>query len=159
MSCRPSTIRSYLRAQFARVNGSSRMNCCQAARGRVGEVVRAVGDRFRPPSEEVNERAWRGEGWPVSLLCSRNARPLKGLVGRAQLETKRATLYRGKCELGGAIGDCGRPGLLGNETLPPRHARCTTRHRDRFAPAPGETVRIRLGCLRSREWRDASPFI
>jgi hypothetical protein len=25
-----------------------------------------------------------GEGWPVSLLCSRNARPQKGLVGRAQ---------------------------------------------------------------------------
>jgi len=33
-----------------------------------------------------------GEGWPVSLLCSRNARPQKALVGRAQLETNRATL-------------------------------------------------------------------
>ena len=33
-----------------------------------------------------------GEGWPVSLLCSRNARPEKALVGRAQSETDRATL-------------------------------------------------------------------
>ena len=33
-----------------------------------------------------------GEGWPVSLLCSRNARPGKALVGRAQSETNRAAL-------------------------------------------------------------------
>jgi hypothetical protein len=32
-----------------------------------------------------------GEGWPVSLLCSRNARPEKALVGRAQSETNRVT--------------------------------------------------------------------
>ena len=31
----------------------------------------------------------RRKGWPASLLCSRNARPRKGLVGRAQLETNR----------------------------------------------------------------------
>jgi hypothetical protein len=31
-------------------------------------------------------------GWPVSLLCSRNARPQKALVGRAQWEAKQATL-------------------------------------------------------------------
>ena len=30
------------------------------------------------------------EGRPARLLCSRNARPEKGLVGRAQSETKRA---------------------------------------------------------------------
>ena len=32
-----------------------------------------------------------GEEWPVSLLCSRNARPEKALVGRAQSETNRVT--------------------------------------------------------------------
>ncbi len=41
-------------------------------------------------------RGWtrkRGEGgWPVDLLCSRNARPKKALVRRAQWETKQATL-------------------------------------------------------------------
>jgi len=31
-------------------------------------------------------------GWPVDLLCSRNARPQKALVGRAQWELKQATL-------------------------------------------------------------------
>jgi hypothetical protein len=31
-------------------------------------------------------------GWPVSLLCSRNARPQKALVGRAQWATNQATL-------------------------------------------------------------------
>ena len=45
-----------------------------------------------------------GEGWPVSLLCSRNARPRKGLVGRAQLETKRTTPLKGvACKLGGTV--------------------------------------------------------
>src|SRR5437870_3868513 len=32
------------------------------------------------------------EGGLISLLCSRNARPRKGLVGRAQWETDQATL-------------------------------------------------------------------
>ena len=31
----------------------------------------------------------------VGLLCSRNARPQKALVGRAQWEPKQATLLRG----------------------------------------------------------------
>ncbi len=31
-------------------------------------------------------------GWPVDLLCSRNARPEKVLVGRVQWEIKQATL-------------------------------------------------------------------
>ena len=31
-------------------------------------------------------------GWPVNLLCSRNARPRKALVGRAQGEIKQITL-------------------------------------------------------------------
>jgi hypothetical protein len=34
----------------------------------------------------------RTGGWPVDLLCSRNARPEKALVGRAQWEAKQATL-------------------------------------------------------------------
>ena len=85
------------------------------ARSECARSMRAVGDRFRLPSWRRYERAWRehyyagpvadqpsrlrtppgvgGEGWPVSLLCSRNARPRKGLVGRAQLETNRPTLY------------------------------------------------------------------
>src|SRR6266850_3099854 len=32
-----------------------------------------------------------GVGWPAGLLCSRNARPRKALVGRAQWETKQTT--------------------------------------------------------------------
>ena len=39
------------------------------------------------------ERAVKGgAGQPVGLLCSRNARPKKALVGRAQWETKQAAL-------------------------------------------------------------------
>ena len=34
----------------------------------------------------------RAGGWSIDLLCSRNARPEKALVGRAQWEPKRATL-------------------------------------------------------------------
>ena len=34
----------------------------------------------------------RAGGWPVDLLCSRNARPEKALVGRAQGEPKQTTL-------------------------------------------------------------------
>jgi hypothetical protein len=41
-------------------------------------------------------------GWPVDLPCSRNARPKKALVERAQWETKQATLPEEKTsELGG----------------------------------------------------------
>jgi len=29
---------------------------------------------------------FQGKGWPVSLLCSRDARPQKALFGRAQLK-------------------------------------------------------------------------
>ena len=46
----------------------------------------------------------------------------------------------------------------GNGTPPPRHAPSTGQHQDRFARVPGKTIRIRLGCLRSREWRGASPY-
>jgi hypothetical protein len=47
-----------------------------------------------------------GEGWPVSLPCSRNAHPRKGLVGRAQLKTNRATLYmETRASLVGALAD------------------------------------------------------
>src|SRR5262245_35454319 len=38
------------------------------------------------------------EGWPISLLCARNARPKKALVGRAQSETNRPTHYIYGCE-------------------------------------------------------------
>ena len=38
------------------------------------------------------------DGWPADLLCSRNARPEKALVGRAQWEIN-------------------RPPVLGNESL------------------------------------------
>ena len=48
---------------------------------------------------ELNHHGMRGGprkkgegGWPVDLLCSRNARPQKALVRRAQWETKQATL-------------------------------------------------------------------
>ena len=34
----------------------------------------------------------RAGGWSVDLLCSRNARPEKALVGRAQWETKQTAL-------------------------------------------------------------------
>ncbi|MEK7763589.1 MAG: hypothetical protein AAB433_18590, partial [Nitrospirota bacterium] len=40
---------------------------------------------------------------PVSPLCSRNARPRKGLVGRAQWETRRAILETYMSKLGRTI--------------------------------------------------------
>ena len=39
----------------------------------------------RPPPKEIDKKEWKNRGgWPDDLLCSRNARPEKALVGRAQ---------------------------------------------------------------------------
>ena len=87
----------------------------EGARSECAPSMRAVGDQFRPPSWKGYEQAWMEhsyagpvadqpsrlrttpgvgrERWSVSLLCSRNARPRKGLVGRAQLETNRPAFY------------------------------------------------------------------
>ncbi len=43
-----------------------------------------VGEKFQSGREKF-QRDW--EGGLIGLLCSRNARPRKGLVGRAQWET------------------------------------------------------------------------
>ena len=150
ISYRPSTIRSYLRALFAWVNGSSRMNGCQAAGGWVGEIVRAVGDQFRPPS--CGEEA-RMAGQLAWSLCSRNAQPRKALVRRAQWRPHQPPRQE---SIGGSIRSGNWIGFARNGTPPPRHAPHTAQHRGRFAPALGETARIRLGCLQSTGWRDAS---
>ena len=57
------------------------------------QSVKRAGPVADQPSRLRTPPGVGGEGWPVSLLCSRNARPRKGLVGRAQLETNRPTLY------------------------------------------------------------------
>ena len=51
------------------------------------------GDEFRQ-GMRGGTRKKGGEGGLLGLLCSRNARPKKGLVRRAQWETKQATPLR-----------------------------------------------------------------
>jgi hypothetical protein len=58
-----------------------------------GPSLRAVKDNLATPllnDEGVNGNTSSASG----LLCSRNARPQKALVGRAQRETEQATLSR-----------------------------------------------------------------
>jgi hypothetical protein len=46
------------------------------------------------------------QGSPIGPLCSRNARPQKALVGRAQWETNRATLLEESTSKLGGIFIC-----------------------------------------------------
>ena len=68
-----------------RVEENSEVQRMGERRARCGEDKTGVGCGEGP--------ARKGEGgWPVDLLCSRNARPRKALVGRAQWEIKQTTL-------------------------------------------------------------------
>ena len=127
-------------------------------------VVHSIDEwRLMDDEEKVEEKFQRGmekfqrdwEGTLIGLLCSRNAQSRTPLVGRAQWETNSGH-PRGEdtSALGRTIGDIGHSG---NAAPPPRHALYTALHRGRFGRAPGERVRTRRGCLRSRGWRGAAP--
>ena len=67
-----------------RVEENSEVQRMGERRARCGEIRTGMGCGEGP--------AKNGEGGLFGLPCSRNARPQKALVGRAQWETKQATL-------------------------------------------------------------------
>src|SRR6267143_4514163 len=93
-------------------------------------------------------------------LCSRNARPEKALVRRAQWRPHQLPRLRTGPDLTSMTRPPRAPSTGPQENGTPllRHARYTAQHQGWFAPVRGERVRTRRGCLRSRGWRDASPL-
>ena len=71
---------------FARRVRTIRM-CSLDARGE-GPIQATLLRNGGSEEEDIQD----GRRRPVGLLCSRNARPKKALVGRAQWETKQTTL-------------------------------------------------------------------